>query len=107
MNSLLTTASTNATSVNIASDDGLRDAEVNASISTSAASATPTGTRNARQRVDAVTRRQASTGPIPASSTSTSARGVVRLLNHGGPTLSFWPVMASEMSGKKVPQKIT
>ena len=54
-----------------------------------------------------MTRRQASTGPIPVSSTSTSASGVVRRLNQGGPTLASVPVTASEISGKKVPQKIT
>ena len=54
-----------------------------------------------------MTRRQASTGPIPESSTSTSASGVVSRSNQGGPTLASVPVSASEISGKKVPQKIT
>ena len=54
-----------------------------------------------------MTRRQASTGPIPASSTSTSASGVTSRLNQGGPTLASVPVKASEINGKKVPQRIT
>ena len=32
---------------------------------------------------------------------------MIRRLNHGGPTLASVPVNASEISGKKVPQKIT
>ena len=54
-----------------------------------------------------MTRRQASTGPIPDSSTSTSASGVVSRSNQGGPTLAFVPVSASEISGKNVPHMIT
>ena len=52
-------------------------------------------------------RRHASIGPIAVSSTSTSASGVTSRLNQGGPTLASVPVIASEISGKKVPQRIT
>jgi hypothetical protein len=54
-----------------------------------------------------VARLHAIIGPIPDSSTSTSASGTVYLSNHGGPTDALLPVSASEISGKNVPQKIT
>ena len=60
-----------------------------------------------RTRDAGVTLRHASTGPMPVSSTSTIASGVVSRLNHGGPTLASVPVSASEMSGKNVPHMIT
>ena len=50
---------------------------------------------------------QEMSGPIPASATSTSARGTTNGVNAGGPTETFVPVSASEMSGKSVIQKIT
>ena len=46
-------------------------------------------------------------GPIPLSRTSASASGTTYWSNHGGPTDALSPVTASEMSGKKVPKKIT
>ena len=55
----------------------------------------------------ALTRRHASSGPIPVNSTSPIASGVVTELKNGGPTERSSPVSASEISGKKVPQKIT
>ena len=44
---------------------------------------------------------------MPESSTSISASGTVYWSNQGGPTEASSPVIASEISGKKVPQKIT
>src|SRR5205823_2612799 len=65
------------------------------------------GNTNTRRRLASVTRRQASTGPTPASNTSTIASGVVSFWKYGGPTLARLPVNASEITGKNVPQKIT
>ena len=60
-----------------------------------------------RLRFATVTRRQAMIGPIPDSSTSTSASGTMNGRNAGGPTDTFVPVTASEISGKNVIQKMT
>ena len=44
---------------------------------------------------------------MPASATTTSASGSTNWLNVGGPTDTWVPVIASEISGKNVNQKIT
>src|SRR5919204_4170590 len=106
-NSCTTTATTNAASTNIASDCQSLPACEKASSSTSPTAAAISGPWNTRRMPASVTRRQAITGPIPDKSTSTSASGTVYRSNHGGPTLDFVPVTASEISGKNVPQKIT
>ena len=106
-NSCAITARVKATKVNMISEGVLSAAGVNAARITAASAATTTGTTSTRRSELQVTLRHASTGPIPESRTSTSAIGVVRRSNQGGPTLAFSPVSASEMSGKKVPQKIT
>src|ERR671914_2963378 len=106
-NSCVTTDRTKATNENISSDGTLSAASVSASSAASASAVASAGNRSTRRSELHVTRRQVSTGPIPASSTSTSASGVVSRLNQGGPTLASVPVKASEISGKKVPQKIT
>ena len=80
---------------------------MSASITARATSATAIGKRTSRNTAAGVTRRQASTGPIPVSSTSTRASGIVSRSNQGGPTLDSVPVSASEISGKKVPHMIT
>ena len=54
-----------------------------------------------------VTRRQAMIGPMPDSATTTSASGTTKRANTGGPTEVCVPVIASEMSGKNVSQKMT
>ena len=59
-----------------------------------------------RRRLAAVARRQAISGPMPDSSTSTIVSGTVKRSNHGGPIEARLPVIASEMSGKKVPHQI-
>ena len=50
---------------------------MNAATATVAATATASGTRTSRQSAPALTRRQASSGPIPVKSTSTIASGAV------------------------------
>ena len=47
------------------------------------------------------------TGPMPDSRISASASGTTYLSYHGGPSDCLLPVSASEISGKKVPQKTT
>ena len=59
------------------------------------------------RRLRSVTRRQAMIGPIPDRSTRISASGTTKGLNAGGPTDTCVPVIASEISGKNVTQKIT
>ena len=100
------TASTKAAKTNIRTAVALSVTPA-ARSATSSASATAVGTRNVRRALAAVARRQAIAGPMPDSSTSTSASGTVYWSNHGGPTAAFLPVTASEMSGKKVPQNTT
>ena len=46
-------------------------------------------------------------GPIPDSPTTAIASGTTNGRNAGGPTETWVPVIASEMSGKNVSQKIT
>ena len=60
-----------------------------------------------RRRLATVTRRQAMIGPMPDSATRISARGTMNGRKAGGPTEILFPVRASEISGKKVIQKIT
>ena len=74
---------------------------------TSATSPAATGKTKLRRRLATVTRRQAMIGPTPESSTRTSASGTMNGLNAGGPTETLVPVIASEISGKNVTQKIT
>src|SRR6185437_11524774 len=70
-------------------------------------SPTRTGIVKLRLRLATVTRRQAMIGPMPDSSTSTSASGTMNGRNAGGPTDTLVPVTASEISGKNVTQKTT
>ena len=77
------------------------------SATTAAAAAATSGTTKLRRRFAAFARRQAISGPIPDSSTSTSASGTVSRSNIGGPNECRRPVSASEISGKKVPHQIT
>ena len=74
---------------------------------TSVTATTASGTVRMRRSAEGENRRHASIGPIAVSSTSTSASGVTSRSNQGGPTLASVPVIASEISGKKVPQMIT
>src|SRR3954453_10804545 len=106
-NSCATVASTKATRQNMSSEGMLSAAFVNATSATSAANVNASGATTTRLSPDSVTRRQANMGPMPDSSTSTSASGTVSRSNQGGPTLAFSPVSASEISGKKVPHMIT
>ena len=85
----------------------LSAASVRASRATSTTPTAASGTSSRRPSARGVTRRQASTGPMPASSTSTIASGVAMRLNQGGPTVCSVPVSASEISGKNVPHRIT
>ena len=84
-----------------------RPASDTASSTTSAATAIATGKANPRRSFASVTRRHAMIGPIPDSTTSSSAIGTTNRRNAGGPTDDCVPVIASEMSGKNVSQKIT
>ncbi len=54
-----------------------------------------------------MTRRHAMIGPTPDSNTTISASGTTNGRNAGGPTETCVPVIASEISGKNVTQKIT
>ena len=76
-------------------------------IASVATTATAIGTRTSRQSAPALTRRQASNGPIPVKSTRTIPSGAVYWSNQGVPSDDFSPVTASEISGKNVPQKTT
>ncbi len=69
--------------------------------------ATASGNLKTRFADAQVTRRQASSGPIPVKRTRRIASGVVYLSNQGAASELFWPVKSSEISGKKVPQAIT
>ncbi len=69
--------------------------------------ATRSGMRKTRLTEVQVTRRQASSGPIPVNSTRAIASGVVYWSNQGAARELFVPVKSSEISGKKVPQAIT
>ena len=106
-NSCPIAANTKATKVNMISEVTLSAAGVRRSIVASATSAHAVGKPKMRAAPATVPRRQASIGPIPASSTSSRASGVVIRSKNGGPTLSFVPVIASEISGKYVPQAMT
>src|SRR5687767_669007 len=97
---------TNAAKVNMSSDVVL-SVTPSATSTTTVASATAVGARNARRAFAGVARRQAMTGPMPDNSTSTNANGTVYRSNHGAPTAALVPVTASEISGKNVPQKTT
>ena len=66
-----------------------------------------TGSAKLRRRLATVTRRHAMIGPIPDSSTRTSASGTMNGRNAGGPTDTLVPVSACEISGKNVIQKTT
>jgi hypothetical protein len=70
-------------------------------------SPTPTGNAKLRLSLAGVTRRHAMIGPIPESATTIRARGTTKWANTGGPTDVCVPVIASEMSGKKVSQNTT
>ena len=90
-----------------ASAHGLCAASVKAQRTTRVSTAIASGMRKTRLAEDQVTRRQASSGPIPVKSTSRIASGVVYLSNQGAASELLLPVKSSEISGKKVPQAIT
>ena len=70
-------------------------------------SATSSGQRKIRRAPSQLIRRHAIRGPIPVNRTARIASGVARRLKNGGPTEERVPVIASEIRGKNVPQKIT
>ena len=78
---------------------GLSAASVSVSSATSVTPTTVTGTQTTRHSAAGVKRRHASIGPMAVRSTSTSASGVTRRSNHGGPTLASVPVIASGGAG--------
>ena len=71
-----TAATTNAAKLNISSA-GIEPVTPSAISSTATPAPTPTGSAKLRFRFAAVARRHAISGPIPESSTSTSASGVM------------------------------
>ncbi len=73
----------------------------------STTSATTAGKVKLRRSLATVTRLHAMIGPMPDSSTMMIASGTTNGLNAGGPTEISVPVIASEISGKKVIQKMT
>ena len=66
-----------------------------------------TGKAKLRLSLAGVTRRHEMIGPTPESATTISASGTTKWANTGGPTEVCVPVIASEMSGKKVSQNTT
>ena len=106
-NSAASAARAKNANANRTSAGGWSSASVNAATATVATTATASGARTSLHSDPALTRRQASSGPIPVNRTSTIASGAVYWSNHGEPSDDFSPVNASEISGKKVPQKIT
>src|SRR5262249_10843364 len=79
----------------------------NAMSTATTTSAAIAGTVKLRRSLDTVTRRHAMIGPIPESSTTMIAIGTTNGRKAGGPTDTSVPVMASEISGQNVIQKIT
>ena len=79
-----------------------------------AASSTPAGDdgderrpgQRALQRAQIDARRQATSGPIPISSSSGSPKTRRKKLKYGGPTVTDSPRTASETIGKITPQRI-
>ena len=68
------------------------------------AAAISSGDTKLRSRFRRVAFRQAMTGPIPVSASSTSPIGMLTRLKNAGPTATLVPATPSEISGKSVPQ---
>src|SRR3954467_13094470 len=64
----------------------------------------PSGTAKLRIRLPKDVLRQASSGPTPVKTSSSSPTGIITRLKKGGPTVTFVPWIASLSSGKSVPQ---